>query len=82
MEIKRVNDVKKYIKGKYVKLSDKKFDVVKIGMRIYVYAVDRESNLQRAIIFRGNLPAINEVPVLMRAFEKGVNDAMRKWGYE
>lgn len=81
MTIKRVEDVKKYIKSKYSKLSDKKFDVVKIGVRIYVYAVDRESNLQRAIIFRGNLPAINEVPILMKVFEKGVEDAMKKWGY-
>ena len=81
MTIKRVEDVKKYIKSKYNKLSDKKFDVVKIGVRIYVYAVDRESNLQRAIIFRGNLPAINEVPILMKVFEKGVEDAMKKWGY-
>lgn len=81
MTIKRVEDVKKYIKSKYNKLSDKKFDVVKIGVRIYVYAVDRESNLQRAIVFRGNLPAINEVPILMKVFEKGVEDAMKKWGY-
>ena len=81
MTIKRAPDVKKYIKTKYPKLTEKKFDVVKIGMRIYVYVVDKESNLQRAIIFRGNLPAINEVPVLMRVFEKGIDDALRKWGY-
>ncbi len=81
MEIKRVEDVKRYIKGKYPGLSEKKFDVVKIGMRIYVYIVDRESNLQRAIIFRGNLPMVNEMSILMKAFENGVSEAMRKWGY-
>jgi len=81
MTIKRTPDVKDYIKTKYNKLSEKKFDVVKIGVRIYIYAVDKENNLQRAIIFRGNLPMINEVPVLMKVFEKGIEDAMKKWGY-
>lgn len=81
MIIKRAPDVKSYIKSKYNKLSEKKFDVVKIGVRIYVYVVDKENNLQRAIVFRGNLPMINEVPILMKVFEKGIDDAMRKWGY-
>jgi hypothetical protein len=81
MEIKRVSDVKKYIKDNYRKLDEKKFDIVKIGMRTYIYLVDRTGNLQRSIIFQGNLPMLNELPVLMRAFERGVDDAMRKWGY-
>lgn len=81
MEIKRVSDVKKYITNKYHKLDGKKFDIVKIGVRTYIYLVDRSGNLQRSIVFQGNLPMLNELPVLMRAFERGVDEAMRKWGY-
>ena len=80
-EIRRVTDVKNYIKNKYTKLNDKKFDIVKIGVRTYIYLVDRQGNLQRSIVFQGNLPMINELPVLMKAFEKNISDAMTKWGY-
>lgn len=81
MEIKRVSDVKKYIADKYRKLDEKKFDIVKIGVRTYIYLVDCSGNLQRSIVFQGNLPMLNELPILMRAFERGVDEAMRKWGY-
>jgi len=81
MEIKRVSDVKTYIKNKYHKLDGKKYDIVKIGQRTYIYLVDRSGNLQRSIVFQGNLPMINELPILMRAFERGVHEAMVKWNY-
>ena len=81
MEIKRVSDVKEYIKSKYNKLNEKKFDIVKIGARTYVYLVDREGNIGRSMLFQGNLPAMNELPILKKVFEKGVHDAMTKWGY-
>jgi hypothetical protein len=80
-EIRRVTDVKNYVKTKYPRLSEKKFDIVKIGQRTYIYAVDQEGNLQRAIIFQGNIPMVNELPVLMRAFEEGVRKVMQKWNY-
>ena len=81
MEIKRVSDVKDYIKSKYSKLKEKKFDIVKIGARTYVYLVDREGNIGRSMLFQGNLPAINELPILKKQFEKNIHDAMNKWGY-
>jgi hypothetical protein len=81
MEFKRVFDVKDYIKSKYPKLNEKKFDIVKIGVRTYVYLVDREGNLGRSIIYQGNLPAVNELPILKKVLEKGIHDAMTKWGY-
>jgi hypothetical protein len=81
MEIKRVSDVKDYIKSKYSKLNEKKFDIVKIGARTYVYLVDREGNIGRSMLFQGNLPAINELPILKKQFEKNIHDAMTKWGY-
>jgi hypothetical protein len=81
MEIRRVSDVKKYIKEKYSKLEEKKFDIVKIGARSYMYFVDREGNLQREMVFQGNLPMINELPVLMKQFEATVRTIMQKWNY-
>jgi hypothetical protein len=81
MEIKRVSDVKKYIKSKYSKLDEKKFDIVKIGARSYMYFVDREGNLQREMVFQGNIPMVNELPVLMRQFEANIKRIMEKWNY-
>jgi hypothetical protein len=81
MEIRRVSDVRAYIKGKYPKLNDKKYDIVKIGARSYIYFVDRENNLQREMVFQGNLPMINELPVLMKQFEATIRSIMQKWNY-
>lgn len=81
MEIKRTSDVRKFIKEKYNKLNEKRFDVVKIGARTYIYFVDRENNLQREMVFQGNLPMINELPVLMKQFESTVRAIMQKWNY-
>ena len=81
MEIKRTSDVRAYIKGKYNKLNEKRFDIVKIGARTYIYFVDRENNLQREMVFQGNLPMINELPVLMKQFEATVRSIMQKWNY-
>jgi hypothetical protein len=81
MEIRRVSDVKKYIKSTYPKLNEKKFDIVKIGARSYIYFVDREGNLQRGMVFQGNLPAINELEPLKKAFENNVRTILQKWHY-
>ena len=42
----RVQDLKNYIATKYTKLNIKKFDIAKIGARIYIYFVDLDGNLQ------------------------------------
>lgn len=81
MEIRRVSDVKHYIKNNYPRLNEKKFDIVKIGVRTYIYLVDTEGNLQRGVLFQGNLPAINELPALKKAFESNVRATLQKWHY-
>ena len=81
MEIRRVSDVKEYIKNNYPRLNEKKFDIVKIGVRTYIYLVDTEGNLQRGILFQGNLPAINDLPALKKAFENNVRGILQKWHY-
>ena len=81
MEIRRVSDVKEYIKNNYPRLNEKNFDIVKIGVRTYIYLVDTEGNLQRGIIFQGNLPAVNDLPALKKAFENNVRNILQKWHY-
>jgi hypothetical protein len=81
MSIHRVSDVKNYIKSNYPKLNEKKFDVVKIGVRTYIYLVDLQGNLQRGVVFQGNLPAINELDALKKAFESNVRNILQKWNY-
>lgn len=77
----RVQDLKNYIVGKYPKLSAKKFDIAKIGARIYIYFVDLDGNLQREQLFRGALPMVNEVPVLKQQLELTVKTVMQKWNF-
>ena len=81
MEIRRVSDVKEYIKNTYPRLNEKKFDIVKIGVRTYIYLVDLEGNLQRGCVFQGNLPAVNDLPALKKAFENNVRNILQKWHY-
>lgn len=77
----RVSHVKMYIASQYPALSIEKFDVAKIGARIYVYLVDRNGNLHREPIFRGALSTTNELPILKLELERKIKLAMQKWGY-
>lgn len=77
----RVQDLKTYIAGNYPRLNIKKFDIAKIGARIYIYFVDLEGNLQREQVFRGALPMVNELPVLKKQLETTIETIMRKWRF-
>lgn len=77
----RVSDLKNYIASTYPALSSAKFDIAKIGARIYIYLVDRKGNLQREPLFRGALPTVNELPALKKQLEANVRQAMVKHEY-
>jgi|688.fasta_scaffold1029409_2 hypothetical protein len=77
----RVSDLKNYISSTYPALPKAKFDIAKIGARIYIYLVDRRGNLQREPLFRGALPTVNELPVLRKQLEANIKDVMTKWEY-
>lgn len=79
--MKRVEDLKQYITQQYPRLAPSKFEIAKIGVRIYMYFVDRESNIQREQLFRGALPSINELPILKKQLETTINNVMKKWNY-
>ena len=77
--IKTTKDLKSYISQKYPRLHPKKFDIVKVGVRIYMYYVDNEGMLARSVVFRGCLPTIDGVPKLKEAMDKLVDSAVKKW---
>ena len=77
----RVQDLKNHIASKYPKLAVKKFDIAKIGARIYIYFVDIEGNLQREQLFRCALPMVNEVPVLRQQLDLNIKNVMQKWNF-
>lgn len=77
----RVSDLKNYISSNYPALSKTKFDIAKIGARIYIYLVDRQGNLQREPLFRGALPTVNELPALKKQLEANIKAVMVKWEY-
>lgn len=79
MTIKRTEDLKSYILQKYPFLHPKKFDIVKVGVRIYIYYVDHTNCLSRSVVFRGCLPTIEGVPKLREVLEKGIDAAIKKW---
>lgn len=79
MNIKKTEDLKAYILQKYSYLHPKKFDIVKIGVRIYIYYVDNNNTLQRSVVFKGCLPTTAGVPILQEVLEKNVDAAIKKW---
>jgi hypothetical protein len=80
MIINRVNHLAKYIESSYPGLQRKKFDVVKSGVRIYLFAVNIEGNLVKIQIYRGCLSMTNEVPQLRNALDKNIKEAVKKLG--
>lgn len=80
-EIHRTSHVVSYIKTNYPQLDPRKFTIAKIGVRVYMYAVDSTGFLQRKFIFQGNLPAINGLKILKDSFERNVASAVAELGY-
>lgn len=79
--IHRTSHVVAYIKSTHPSIDPRKFSIAKIGSRVYLYAVDSQGLLQRKFIFQGNLPAMNELPVLRASFDRNVASAIRELGY-
>ena len=80
MIINRVKHLVQYIESAYPQMQRKKFDVVKGGVRIYLFAVNNEGNLVKSVIYRGCLSMTNEVPQLRNNLEKNIKEAIKKLG--
>ena len=74
-------DLKKFIAEKYPALSPKKFDIAKIGPRMYIYFIDQEGDLQRERVWQGPLPMVNELAILRKQLDTRVEELMQKWNY-
>lgn len=74
-------DLKKFITEKYPKLKPNKFDIVKIGPRMYIYFIDNRGDLQRERVFQGPLPMVNELVVLRKQLDTRVEEVMTKWNF-
>lgn len=80
MIINRVNHLIQYIETSYPEMQRKKFDVVKGGKRIYLFAVNNEGNLIKTVIYRGCLAMTNEIPQLRNLLDKNIKEAVKKLG--
>lgn len=74
-------DLKTFIANNYPLLSTKKFDIAKIGPRMYIYFVDHSGNLQRERVFQGPLPMVNELAILRKQLDTRIEEIMKKWNY-
>ena len=81
MIFERVSDIDNYILITYPILPRKKFDGVKIGARIYIYAVNKQNELQRKQVFKGNLNTVNQIFVLRQELERSIKRAIESFGY-
>jgi hypothetical protein len=73
--------IRDYIEMMYPSLSPRKFDIVKSGPYTLIFLVDRRGDLQRAILFKGNLSSVDTLPALKKQLESNIRDAMVKWNY-
>jgi hypothetical protein len=79
MTIKRTEDLKAYMLQKYSFLHPKKFEIIKVGTRVYMYYVANDGSLSRQVVFKGCLPTTEGVPKLREHLEKSVDEAVKKW---
>lgn len=78
--MRRVNDIKDYIVNTFP-LHPDKFDVIKIGSAIWLYAIDRKIQLKRFKIFSGSLVTIDESEVLKKYLLDNILKSIIELGY-
>jgi len=79
ISLKRTTDLKQYVLNRHPQLDTSKFDVVKIGARVYVYYVDNNGNLAREQVFHGCLPTVEALPRLQEEMDRLIDYAIQKW---
>ena len=81
MTMNTAKDLKKFIADAYPALSPKKFDIAKIGPRMYIYFIDKDGDLQRERVWQGPLPMVNELVILRKQLDTRVDELMTKWNF-
>lgn len=78
--LKRVSHLKSFILDKYP-IPSEKFDLVKIGPRIWMYVVTKEATIDRAQLFTGALETVEDNDVLKKFLIANIEEALKKWEY-
>jgi hypothetical protein len=78
--MKRVSDLKAHIVQRYG-VPEKKFSIVKIGPRIWIYIVTKQYELGRALLFTGALETVEANVVLKRYLTTQIENALTKFQY-
>ena len=78
--MRRVSELKKFITDSY-NIPTKKFSVVKIGPRIWLYIVTKENELGRALLYTGALETADANAILKKYLLQKVEAALTKFSY-
>ena len=76
----RTSDLKQYIIDKYG-LPGNKFEIVKIGPRIWIYLVTKRNEMGRALLYTGALITVEASKHLKSHLNANIEDALRKYEY-
>lgn len=78
--MKRVSDVKDYIINTYP-MHPNKFEVIKVGSAIWIYAIDKKMQLSRYQIFRGTLDTTGSSKALKSFLLDNIFESILALGY-
>ncbi len=78
--LNRTSDLKRYIVSKYAMPSNK-FEIVKIGPRIWIYLVTSQNTMGRALLYTGALNTVESSSVLKNHLNSKIEEALRKFDY-
>jgi len=78
--LNRTTDLKRFIINKY-SLPKDKFEIVKIGPRIWIYLVTKENTMGRHLLFTGALITVESVPALKKHLIRNIEEGLTKFGY-
>lgn len=78
--LKRVSHLKSFITSKYP-IPSNKFELVKIGPRIWIYVVTQEGTIARSQLFTGALETVEDNDALKKFLITNIEEALKKWNY-
>lgn len=78
--LNRTSDLKRFIINKY-NLPKDKFEIVKIGPRIWIYLVTKENTMGRHLLFTGALITVETSSHLKNHLLRNIEEGLKKYGY-
>jgi len=81
MKIERTCDVKKYIIVNFHNIPEDRFDIVKVGRRVYIYLVTADCKLKREVISNMQLSLVNKQDYLLQYLRKSIEQVLKKYNY-